>query len=126
MDENAEVLAARFDEYRKGHEREHALESTAAALQSTENLRRLDELNHAHAQSVADKAAFLTTAIFDAKHDATVRRIEALQQSVAGLVAEAAALHQEVQTIKLVVYGAVFLALTAVAAAILQLVVVKR
>jgi len=124
--ESIEVLATRLDEYRKGHDQRHKQEYQALQSQNTENLRRLDELNHAHAQATIDKAQFLTIAVFDAKQDALVRRIDTMQHLMSERAIENAGLQQQVATLRLIVYGAVLLALTAVAGAILQLVVLKK
>lgn len=126
MEQGLEVVNTKFEEYRHGHEREHDLERSAIELQNTETLRRLEELNHAHAQSVVDKAQFLTIGVFDAKQDGIVRRVDAMQQLMQERAVDNAALKSEVATLKMIVYGAVTLALIAVAAAILQLVVIKR
>ena len=121
-----EVLAARLDEYRRGHDQRHQQEYIALQAQTAETLRRLDELNHAHAQATVDKSQFLTIAVFDAKQDTTSRRLDEIQRVMSERAIENAALQQQVATLRMIVYGAVTLALMAVAGAILQLVIIKR
>lgn len=38
-------------------------------IQAREYERRLTDLNHAHAQSVSDKATYMTKELFDSKHE---------------------------------------------------------
>ena len=126
MEQGLEVINAKFEEYRRGHEREHDRDREAIELQNTENLRRLDELNHAHAQAVIDKAAFLTIAVFDARQDAIHRQLDSVQKDLGAVLLETASLRQQVDTLRHLAYGAVGFALLSVGAALLQLVVFKK
>ncbi len=76
MDNQHRLLVAVLDE-----------KDTANKLQNTETLRRLDELNHAHAEARTKEATFISRAQFDTFKDAMQQQFESFRTSISQTLA---------------------------------------